>query len=1061
MKKAAVFNRAAAAIFASALVMAIGTAPASAQTSDGNDAPPASQEAGQQQNETSPDATDGTDEPDPDGPVAEVDPGEADPVEVDPDEVDPEHADAETEDALAVDSETDTDEEVADPDSGSAPEQPAETDVAASSTKAREDVRDAPETLADAEEAAEVVATSGTALTEPGADGVESPSSADSAEPTEVEYAPSAATTVTALAVPTGAPTLSPIASFVTSVLSLVGLNPSLTSVPAAPQAGNSLLLGLLGWIRREVQRTFFNGTPTALPAQLSETGAGVVTGKLGAVDPEEDPLRYRVIQQPANGTVTIGADGTFTYTPKTTPSADYEDTFRVSIRDVGFHLHLFNINGSGRIEVPVTVSVSLNQAPQVISESTKRLPGAATGLISGLINVGDPNGNPLTYTVTGGPAKGAVVVDPTTGAFLYRPTAAARQAAGQSAATAAERTDSFTVTVSDGAASTSVTTVIDIVAPDNTVVDTVAVGGLPSALAFTRDGSRVIVAGEDGVVTVIDTASNEVIATVDVGNQPSAVAVSPDGTRAYVTNSGAATVSVVNLVTNQVTDSIGVGNDPSAIVVSPDGSKAYVVNSNSATVSVIDTATKAVVTISVGQNPQAIALTPDGAKAYVTNFTGGTISVINTATGAVVATVSTSGNPAGVAVSPDGKRVYVADFADGVVRVIDTATDKTVASVGVGDNPTGIAVSPDGTRVYVTNSADNTVSVIDTEVNAVWETIGVGNSPDSIALSPNGTRAYVANSNSGTVSVISMVTAPDPASVILGSTRGFTVYNLSSRAVKLAYYETAERPEGNRPPIGTVIEPGKAQRFEVIYNFLKTTEVRPVFETVQGPQTFYFTWFGVGPFAGLTAFCKSSGSQECKPSGTSEGVDKAQVYLLDVPGTVITYDNSEQAQQQAQVLNTLCYEGSAATCDFITGRQIFTVTPVKVVGQPVVNKTSNDQTYNVTISDTRTETNSVTVTVKVSITFIKDKVNGGIDAAYGHTWTSTHTFTQGLVIKVPPGYVSQVSAAQPVYRVYGDFTLTMGNTTWHLTNIYFDTPNPNGGEGAYYIEEKPFVDAV
>lgn len=1069
MKQAGVVNRSAAAIFAIALVFAVSTATASAEPADGSDPPSASQKDSQSSPEPSKAEAD-------DSATGSESDAEAETEEFPPAPEDADPADT-GDDAPVSDPEDETEPEPVDvepePEPDTAPTDPDVPDTAAdvpgrdneNDGSGREAaVTDSSPTAHHDESESETESADAEPVSAQGSETSEAAALSAPEDPAQGELAgadESVAAQAETTAVPVATPAPKPIASFVTGLLALVGLNPSLATGPVAPPTGNAVMLSLLGWIRREIQRTFFNGTPTALPVQISQTGTGVVTGNVGAVDPEGDGMRYRVIQQPVGGKVTIGADGTFTYVPNSTPTADQQVTFLVQVRDVGFHLHLFGINGSGRVEVPVTINVSLNQAPVVTGESDKRLPGAATGLISGLIKVTDPNDNPLTYTVTGGPAKGTVVVDAKTGAFLYRPTTAARHAAGQSAASGADKLDSFTVTVSDGAASVTVTTSVDIAPPDNTVVDTVDVGGFPAALVFTKDGSRVLVAGVDGIVTVIDTATNTVAGTIDVGNEPSGIAVSPDGSRAYVTNSGGATVSVLNLTTSQVIDTISVGINPVAIALSSNGAKAYVVNANSDTVSVITIATKAVVTITVGDTPQAIALTPDGTKAYVTNFSGKSVSVINTANNTVTATVPVSGNPAGVAISPDGKRAYVTDFADGVVRVIDTATDKTIATIGVGDNPGSVAVSHDGTRVYVSNTADNTVSVIDTEVNVVWANIDVGNTPDALALSPNGSRVYVANANSGTVSVISTVTAPDPASALLTSTRGFTVYNLSSKPVKLAYYETSERPEGNRPPIGTIIASGAAQRFEVIYNFLKTTDLRPVFETIEGPQTFYFTWMSVGPFAGLTAFCKSSSSQECKPSGRSEGVDNSRVYLLDLPGTVITYDNSAQAQQQAQVLNSLCFEGSLATCDFTAGNQIFTKTPVKVVGSPVINTTSNDQTYNITVSDTRSQTNSVTVTVKVAITFIKDKVNGGIDAAYGHTWTSTHTFTQGLTIKVPPMYESQVSAAQPVYRVYGDFTLEMGNTIWHLTNIYFDTPNPEGGDGAYYISEKPYVGAA
>jgi hypothetical protein len=37
--------------------------------------------------------------------------------------------------------------------------------------------------------------------------------------------------------------------------------------------------------------------------------------------------------------------------------------------------------------------------------------------------------------------------------------------------------------------------------------------------------------------------------------------------------------------------------------------------------------------------------------------------------------------------------------------------------------------------------------------------------------------------------------------------------------------------------------------------------------------------------------------------------------------------------------------------------------------------------------------------------------------------------------------------------RDTGDFTVTMGNTTWNLTNVYFDCPDPDGAENFGYDE--------
>lgn len=64
------------------------------------------------------------------------------------------------------------------------------------------------------------------------------------------------------------------------------------------------------------VRRTFFDQAPTVKPAQLTGQLMGPITGTIGAADPEGDPLKYRVVQAPHAGTVSITVDGIYTYTP-------------------------------------------------------------------------------------------------------------------------------------------------------------------------------------------------------------------------------------------------------------------------------------------------------------------------------------------------------------------------------------------------------------------------------------------------------------------------------------------------------------------------------------------------------------------------------------------------------------------------------------------------------------------------------------------------------------------------------------------------------------------------
>ncbi|WP_284234960.1 YVTN family beta-propeller repeat protein [Mycobacterium antarcticum] len=442
----------------------------------------------------------------------------------------------------------------------------------------------------------------------------------------------------------------------VSGLLAWVGFGPSMTTAPAAPVQSVGLL-AVLAWVRREVQRTFFNEAPTiGYDAELNvQTRDGVVTGQLTAVDPDGDPLSLSLVEAPKYGSVVLNRDGTFTYTPSPAfARTGGTDEFTVMSADTGFHLHgPFGVfaPGFGHTTL-VKASVNLFKVPTIL-------------------DVGD------------GPIGLAVSPDGTT---------------------------AYVANVGDGTVS-----VID--TATDTVTNIVTVGIDPFGVAVSPSGTRAYVTnfGED-TVSVIDTATNTVTATISVGDNPRWVAVSPDGAAAYVANSGDDdTVSVIDTATNTVTATITVGENPDGLAVSPDGAAVYVANALDDTVSVIDTATNTVTaTITVGDDPFGVAVSPDGATVYVTNDNDDTVSVIDTATNTVTATITVGVVPAGVAVSPDGATVYVANQNDDTVSVIDAATKTVIATHTTGEDPTFVAVSPDGTRLYVSNFDDDTVSVLD-----------------------------------------------------------------------------------------------------------------------------------------------------------------------------------------------------------------------------------------------------------------------------------------------------------------------------------------------------------
>jgi len=124
------------------------------------------------------------------------------------------------------------------------------------------------------------------------------------------------------------------------------------------------------------------------------------------------------------------------------------------------YRVFAFTGNGAiGQVGLSSNVAVTGNHAPKPELPAVTA-PHPATGEVTGVLTVADRDRDPLKYRVSVWPTKGSValtfvkvgdVVDTTRMFFTYTPTAAARKAAADSGATDADKSDSFTVTVSDG----------------------------------------------------------------------------------------------------------------------------------------------------------------------------------------------------------------------------------------------------------------------------------------------------------------------------------------------------------------------------------------------------------------------------------------------------------------------------------------------------------------------------------------------------------------------------------------------------------------------------------
>jgi hypothetical protein len=276
-------------------------------------------------------------------------------------------------------------------------------------------------------------------------------------------------------------------------------------------------------------------------------------------------------------------------------------------------------------------------------------------------------------------------------------------------------------------------------------------------------------------------------------------------------------------------------------------------------------------------------------------------------------------------------------------------------------------------------------------------------------------------------------------------ASRGYQVYNLSSHPLELAFVGSlavdgvpglryAFDFEG-RPNTGAVMAPGDdPQDFELKYSFGDSYGANLTWKIV-GTDKYVTATIVTTPFTN-TSTCRVDLGQCTAEGGT--------IVILDAPGTVHEVPAS-QAQAQAQTLRALCTQTSKATCEFTPRKDEKLMTPQRLIGAPSTNCQDTPADGTVGQSDTVSESNSVGISIGVEFDtgFFIEKVKAKVVATYGHTWVHQHEFTEDLHYKITPGDLAWVVSSAPIFRDTGDFELKLGNTTWNLRGVYFDTPDP------------------
>ncbi|WP_433802945.1 Ig-like domain-containing protein [Actinomycetospora sp. CA-084318] len=429
------------------------------------------------------------------------------------------------------------------------------------------------------------------------------------------------------------------------------------------------------------------------------------------------------------------------------------------------------------------------NQSP---SASPTQAP-STTGQVTGNLNATDPDGDRLTYSIVGQPARGAVVVNPD-GTFVYTADAALARTGG---------TDSFTVLVRDNAPgrgqatdalrgllgrhhpvladrlfgphAIAVTVPVVVASPaTNTPPVVPSVPPVPTTERMTGvvtgslgvrdddgDPLEFTVVGQPGVGTVtVDRATGTYTFTPTAAARR--VAAGTPGTdtvtfEVLVSDGRGEAVSVpVTVVVDpgpaEVVAAIPVGTGPQSLYASPDGRRLY----------------------AVGAGGSSLATARTFAALDAPAPSGTVITVIDAGSNTLISSIAVPGRVDEVLFSPDGGLAFVTSRTDesyysdpAAITVIDTATDSVVRTIEAQGPHGGVYFAPDGRHAYLSDQLGDTVYVVDT-ANGSLTTIETP-SPQYLTFSPDGRRAYMPSITDGRTVVIDTATH-----TVIGSVPGY-----------------------------------------------------------------------------------------------------------------------------------------------------------------------------------------------------------------------------------------------------------------------------------------------
>lgn len=276
-------------------------------------------------------------------------------------------------------------------------------------------------------------------------------------------------------------------------------------------------------------------------------------------------------------------------------------------------------------------------------------------------------------------------------------------------------------------------------------VIGTIPLGkGKPNRIVFHPDGKIAwVVYDKSHDLGIIDVDGRRLLRRVKIGGNPYNLAFTPDGSHLVVLDwaSDISTDEVIfyDLKAEKIDWRVEVSTWPAHAIFSRDGKTLYVSGETAGDVTVIDVAKREAVARIVhgGGDAMGLALSTDGKVLYAAAGENKAVVKIDTATNKEIGRIGLLGIVHEATLTADGKFIYTTLRKANRIVVVRTADDKIVARIPQKGFPDLVTMDPTGRYALVTNRYADHVSVIDLATHTQVRAIPVGKAPHGMALRP------------------------------------------------------------------------------------------------------------------------------------------------------------------------------------------------------------------------------------------------------------------------------------------------------------------------------------